>query len=277
MNIDLHCHSHFSDGQLAPDELLQRAYSNGVRCLSITDHDTLGAYQSGPLFVPSDMTLIPGIEMSAEWAGRNIHIVGLDVNPDDIALLSAVDSQQQVRIERAEQIARRLQKLGAGDLGPRARELANGASIGRPHFAHALVEAGVVRNVKEAFRKYLGTGKPGDVRNLWPSLATATNWINAAGGIAVLAHPGKYKLTRTKLNLLLDEFTAAGGRAMEVISGSQTDDETRKLAGIAAERQLLASCGSDFHRPDMQWSDLGRFPPLPASCEPVWAQWNINA
>jgi len=211
--------------------------------------------------------------LSTQWCGRGIHIVGLNVDPQDKALRDGVSRQRAIRIERANKIAARLARLGLGDSLARVREMAGPAAIGRPHFARYLVETGAVRNVGQAFKKYLGAGKPGDIRRDWSSLQSVTAWIVDAGGTAVIAHPGHYRLTRTKLVALIDEFREAGGRAIEVVSGHQDAALTAKMGRVASDHELLASCGSDFHRPEATWSDLGRFRALPAHCQPVWEHW----
>src|SRR5690625_4401574 len=185
----------------------------------------------------------------------------------------AVTAQMQRREERAERIAAVLARKGFTGTLAGARALAGREAVGRPHFARYLESTGAVRSVDEAFQKYLGNGKAGDVKQMWPELEEAVAWILAAGGTPVLAHPAKYDLTRTRLRALLDDFIAAGGRAMEVSSGQQPPTLTRDLAALCNERDLWASVGSDFHQPGQSWAMLGRYSPLPDSCEPVWRHW----
>jgi len=270
---DLHCHSNRSDGALSPEDLVMRAQANGVTYLSITDHDTLAVYLETAFDETVALTLIPGVEISTQWCGHGIHIVGLNIDPWHAGLQRGIEGQQRLRQERAEKIAQRLAKLGLGDSLERVREIAGDAAIGRPHFARYLVETGAARDARQAFRKFLGTGKPGDVRREWATLQTVTEWIVAAGGTAVIAHPGHYRLTRNKLVSLIDEFAEAGGSGIEVVSGRQDPALTARIARLAAEKGLLASCGSDFHRPDAGWADLGGFQPLPQGCRPVWDAW----
>ncbi len=270
MKVDLHTHTNASDGALSPMELLQAAADEDVELLSITDHDTLAAYES--LELPAGITLVTGIELSAEWAGRTIHIVGLDVDPDSAAALDAVDHQQRARRERARCIAERLGKHGLQlDLGA-VLARANGASIGRPHFAAELVENGSVRDFRTAFRKYLGAGKPGDVKTEWPALETVVQWIRDAGGKAVLAHPAKYRMTRTKLRCLAEDFVDAGGEAIEIVCGPQHGDVLGQLSDLARAFGLTASIGSDFHAP-AAWSRPGVDTAVPSDLTPVWATW----
>ncbi|NOX70681.1 MAG: PHP domain-containing protein [Gammaproteobacteria bacterium] len=271
MRPDLHTHTNLSDGSLSPAELVERALEKGITHLAITDHDTAKAYR----FLPTtDLTIIPGIELSTRWMKIGIHVVGLNLDLSHPAIQAGIESQQQARLERAEQIGMRLKKLGMPNLFPAATQIAGDGTIGRPHFARALVEHGHSKDMSAAFRKYLGNGKAGDVRHVWPSLTKVIHWIRESGGTAVLAHPAHYKLTATKLRELVLDFCAAGGEALEVVNGSQRPDVTKKLAELSNDHELSASCGSDFHNPDRRWSELGQFPTLPAGVTPVWKQWN---
>lgn len=272
--IDLHTHTSMSDGSLAPEEVVQLAKQRRIRMLSITDHDTIDAYATIKNRETEDLTLIPGIEFSTQWHGIGIHICGLNIDLENRDLLRGITQQNRAREDRAGEIARRLQKkLNIDDPLPAVRQIADNRNIGRPHFARHLVDIGQTPSMEVAFRKYLGNGKVGDVQDSWAGLEDITSWIRAAGGIAVLAHPLKYKLTRTRLLKLLDDFMDAGGSAMEVVNGQQDDNETGKLARICNGRELLASCGSDFHDPGLRWATLGAYSPLPESCTPVWTAW----
>jgi hypothetical protein len=268
MHIDLHTHTNFSDGKLSPDDLVQRAIANGVEILSITDHDTVNAYQHFSN-INTAITLIPGIEFSTFWNKIGIHIVGLNVDLDSEALNEAITHQHQARRARSEAIAERLEKLGIKDALHGAQQIAGNDNVGRPHFARHIVNIGAATTINHAFDKFLDS-KSGDIKKFWATMPRIVSWIRDAGGLAVLAHPLKYKLTRTKLTELLDDFIEAGGLGMEVISGKQLAHETSDLAKIGTQKNLLASCGSDFHQPDLHWSELGKYPPLPKDCKPVW-------
>ncbi|MFQ5635630.1 MAG: PHP domain-containing protein [Gammaproteobacteria bacterium] len=270
MIADLHCHSTASDGELRPRDLLQRAIEAGVDMLSITDHDTVAAYDELGTCETKGMRIITGVEFSARWRGRTIHIVGLNIDLESPVLENAVLKQNRARDRRATAIAGKLEQLGFDDTLQGARRMAGGARIGRPHFAQHLVATGQVTSIAAAFKKYLGSGKPGDIECFWPSLETAVAWVRAAGGTAVLAHPGKYRMTNAGITRLADDFTGHGGQAVEVLSGRQAPDLTRKLARLCNDRHLYASCGSDFHAPNRPWCELGRFGPLPGDCRPVW-------
>ncbi len=272
---DLHCHSNASDGILRPDELVSRAKAQQVDVLALTDHDTLQGYELARKSADElGMTLICGIELSSQWARQGIHIVGLNLDPSATAIAEAVALQQQERSSRAQEIAARLEKLGFSGALDGARRFAGEASLGRPHFARFLVEQGHVDSMNTAFKRYLGAGKIGDVRHGWPEFEQVVGWIRAAGGIAVLAHPAKYKMTRSKLHALVADFREAGGEAMEVIAGQQTAQVTDTLARVATKFGLLASCGSDFHAPNQPWQELGAFGKLPPVCRPVWCAWD---
>ena len=270
---DLHTHTTSSDGELTPDELLQRAARNGVTEMSITDHDTVSAFQRLTGNTAGLPVIIPGIEFSTTWYNRGIHILGLNIDPYCTELQSGVASQQQSRVDRAERIANKLKSCGIKNLLDKVIAQANGGTIGRPHFAQILIEEGTVATRKEAFRKFLGAGKAGDVRQFWAEMRQVINWIVNAGGTAVLAHPGHYKLTNRKLLQLAQDFKTAGGSGIEVCNGVQTADTTTKLAQLSIDLKLYASCGSDFHGGDESWSQPGRFSPLPAGCNPVWDLW----
>ncbi len=269
---DLHSHTTASDGSLDPDSLVSYAAECGVDVLAITDHDTLDAFDQIDGSAPG-IQLITGVELSTTWNRIGIHVVGLDVDPHNRMLRNGVNQQKAGRIERARIIAGRLRKLGVPDPLDDVLEIAGGACVGRPHFAEHLVATGVCRDTKTAFRKYLGAGKAGDVREGWATLKEVVQWISSAGGTAVLAHPMKYGLTKSKTRALAIDFRNAGGRAIEVVCGSQPEATTNHLARLATELGLAASCGSDFHDPGLAWSRPGAFPPLPASVSPVWETW----
>ncbi len=278
MIYDLHAHSNASDGILSPQALVSRAKDNGVDVLALTDHDTIaGIGAAREAAEACGVQLINGIELSAQWAGRGIHVVGLNIDCCRQDLIDAVDRQQGARLERAHLIGERLARAGVRGAFEGAQAHAEDSNIGRPHFAKFLVEAGYVNNFQAAFKTYLGAGKVGDVKQLWPGVEEVVGTITAAGGVAVLAHPLKYTMTRSRLCALLQEFRSSGGRAMEVISGSQTLQDTQNMAIIARQFGLYASIGSDFHAPDQPWHDLGRASHLPDGCEPVWQCWDSAA
>lgn len=269
MNVDFHSHSTCSDGALGPAALLDRAREHGVTALSITDHDTVAAYgQEG--IDASGVELVPGIELSTRWQRTGIHVVGLNIDPHSAVIREGVARHRHARTRRAERIAERLAQRGLGDCLEGARALAGAGAIGRPDFARHLVAAGHVPTVEAAFKRYLGDAVVGDVREHWADLAEVIRWIRDAGGIAVLAHPLKYRLTRSKLKRLLADFMAAGGLGLEVVSGQQLAQRTEDLARLCRELGLLASRGSDFHGPGAPWSELGRAPELPRDVTPVW-------
>jgi predicted metal-dependent phosphoesterase TrpH len=269
MKVDLHTHTSMSDGKLTPSALLDRAADKGIELLSITDHDTTAAYTTLPQ-LSSPLKLVPGIEFSTYWHKTGIHIVGLNVDLHSDVLQEAIAFQSNARQKRAEHIAANLEKQGIKDALQGAREIAgDNNNIGRPHFAAYLVKIGAAKSMNHAFDKYLDA-KSGDIKIYWADLPRIIEWVHAAGGIAVLAHPLHYKLTRTRLVELLDDFIAAGGKGLEVISGKQAADDISALGKMCVQKQLLASCGSDFHQPDQGWAELGQYPPLPKDCKPVW-------
>ncbi len=270
---DLHTHSHCSDGKLSPEELVSLAKLNNVDVLALTDHDTIDGIPAAIAAAGDGLTIIPGIEVSTLWQGRGIHIIGLQIDIHSKELKQAVSIQSDIRLGRAKTIAVRLEKAGIKGAWEGAQRYAQGGAIGRPHFAQHIIDVGYAANFAQAFKRYLGAGKIGDVKSEWPSISSAISWINAAGGIAILAHPDKYGLTRTKLYTLLQEFSDAGGRGLEVVSGNQKPDVTQKLQKAAVDFSLLASCGSDFHSPDNKWQSPGVMSPLPKNCQAIWDFW----
>lgn len=273
MRVDLHTHSQASDGSLSAVEVYRRALRQGVELLAITDHDTLTGYRQLRDCFEAGPAVVAGLELSCVWRGVGVHILGLGVSPEHAAMRFAEAHQLDARARRAEMIAARLAKAGLGDTLAAVRELAAPGQVGRPHFARHLVEQGLVADFNEAFDRYLGSGKTGDVKALWPCLPQVVGWIRSAGGVPVLAHPLKYRLTHTRLRLLLSEFQAAGGLAVEVISGRQTADQTLHMSRLCNERGLWASLGSDFHQPDLPWRELGCSGELPVGLKPVWELW----
>ena len=269
MLIDLHCHSTASDGALAPATVVARAHAQGVRVLALTDHDTLeGLAEAGQAAAAlPDMQLVPGIELSCTWGGATIHVLGFAFSPDSPALLQAMDELHHGRWSRAEEIGRRLAEKGmpGAFVGAREVQMELGDSANapaRPHFAEFLVRAGHVADRGEAFRKWLGAGKLGDVKQHWPTLERAVGTLKAAGAWISLAHPLQYDFTRSKRRRLIADFIRAGGHAVEVVNGLQPAEQTGTLSILAREFGLLVSAGSDFHAP-ADWSELGMYRPIP--------------
>ena len=251
MIIDFHTHSHASDGALSPEELVKAAMDAGVSQFAITDHDTVAGYREAAALsesFPAGFNLVSGTELSCVWGKTTIHVVGLGMDIEHPELVAGLEFLDAARAERATIIAQRLEKLGMPGGLEGARAFAGVSQIGRPDFARWMVQVGHVKDANEAFDKYLGAGKTGDVKACWPELAAVTSWITAAGGTAVLAHPLKYRFTRMKLRRLVADFQAAGGTAIEIFSGRQLPDQTEQLTRLAQECDLLVSAGSDFHR-----------------------------
>ena len=272
--FDLHTHSLQSDGTLTPAELVTRAQAAGVDVLALTDHDvTDGIAEARATAASLSMRLIAGVEISVTWQGQTVHIVGLNLDTADHALQQGLARLREFRQWRAVEIGRRLQKKRIEGAYDGARRLAKGTIVSRTHFARFLVEQGYVRGMQQAFKQFLGSGKPGHVPGQWATLGEAVSWIRSAGGQAVVAHPARYKLSAGKLQRLFGEFRECGGGAIEVISGSHPPEATQHMARLANEQDFLASAGSDYHGPEKTWMDLGRLPDLPAGCIPVWHDW----
>ncbi len=274
---DLHSHSTASDGTLRPSELVRMAAEAGVDVLALTDHDTLaGIDEAQEAAEQQGIRLIPGVEISVTWQGATVHILGLNVNPECEALQQGLVGLREYRNWRAEEIGCRLEKAGIEGAFAGACALSAGNLVSRTHFARFLVARGYARDVREVFKKYLVHGKPGHVPGKWAGLEEAVGWILQAQGTAAIAHPARYSMTRRKLRKLITAFKQAGGQALEVVSGSHSKDEYLTMARHAKDFDLFSSAGSDFHDPATPWIALGRLPPLPRGCEPVWRNFDLD-
>ena len=271
-NPDLHCHSVVSDGTLTPEVLAARAKANGVDLWALTDHDEVGGQQRAAAAAQAQgMAYLTGVEISVTFAHTTVHIVGLGFDASNIPLVQGLERTRGGRGERAREMAEQLAKAGiAGAYEGALHFVGNPELISRTHFARFLVEAGVCRDTNEVFRKYLIEGKPGFVPHRWASLGDAVRWITEAGGVAVIAHPARYRLSANEEFALFSEFKQHGGQAVEVVTGSHSAAEALSYAAMAKEFGLAASRGSDFHSPDESHTDLGTLPPLPAHVQPVW-------
>ncbi|MES9813072.1 MAG: PHP domain-containing protein [Candidatus Thiodiazotropha sp.] len=274
---DLHSHSTASDGTLSPGDLVNRAANAGVRVLALTDHDTTAGIEEALSAASScGLVLIPGVEISVSWNMHTVHIVGLNVDHDNRALQLGLRELRRFRDWRAKEIAERLGKAGIEGAYEGALAYSNGTLVSRTHFARYLVEQGLASDERRVFKHYLAKGKPGFVAGQWAELAQAVEWIHDAGGTAVVAHPARYKMTRSKLRRLFSEFVELGGEAIEVVSGSHSRDDYFRMAKHAGDFGLQASAGSDFHSPDNPWIEFGQLPLLPDNCRPVWSDWVIE-
>lgn len=274
-NFDLHCHSTASDGLLAPAELVRRAAGNGVDVLALTDHDEIcGLAEARAQAAAFSLRFIDGVEVSVSWGGITIHIVGLNIDPGNAQLRLGLQAIRQGRAERAKKMAADLARVGIpGSLEGAYAYVDNPNLIGRTHFARFLAEKRYVSDVKSAFQHYLVSGKPGYVPHQWATLEDGLAYIKAGGGVAVLAHPGRYKLTRTEMRAFLGEFRDGGGSGIEVVTSSHSTEQYLEYAILAREFGLLASRGSDFHGPGESRIDLGKLPNLAADLKPVWHDW----
>jgi 3',5'-nucleoside bisphosphate phosphatase len=282
LRYDLHTHSLCSDGTLAPAELAMRARARGVDVLALTDHDvTDGVIEAALAARPAGLTLVPGVEISVTWNNQTVHVVGLNIDVTNAALQQGLARLREFRDWRAVEIDRRLAKHRIHGALAGARRHARGAIVSRTHFARFLTEEGYVRSLAQAFRQFLTRGHSGYVPGKWATLDEAVSWVRGAGGQAVIAHPARYKLSAGKLRKLLTEFRECGGGAIEVISGAHDKDAIRHYAAIAREFGFLGSVGSDYHGPetataeDRPWAELGKLPPLPDGCIPVWQDWKL--
>ena len=272
LNADLHCHSVVSDGTLTPEALAERAQRGGVELWALTDHDEVGGQQRAAAAARAQgMAYLTGAEISVTFAGETVHIVGLGFDAQDERLRQGLQATRGGRAQRAQEMADGLAKVGiSGAYEGALQFVGNPGLISRTHFARFLVEVGVCKDTNEVFRKYLTEGKPGYVPHRWATLKNAVGWITDAGGVAVIAHPARYKFTPNEEVALFTEVKLHGGRAVEVVTGSHSAQEALKYADMAKEFDLAASRGSDFHSPDESHTDLGTLPYLPGELTAVW-------
>ena len=275
LNVDLHCHSNVSDGVLSPAAVAQYARKSGVDVWGLTDHDEVGgiaAARTAALAV--GMRFIPGVEISITWANHTVHIVGLCIDETNPVLLGGLGETRSGRDGRAREMAAQLARAGIpGAYEGALKFVGNPDLMSRTHFARFLVDCGVCASIPEVFRKYLTEGKPGYVPHRWASLGQAVGWIKSAGGIAVIAHPGRYKFSTVAEGALFDEFKELGGAAIEVVTGSHTPDQYPVYAELARRYGFLASRGTDFHAPGESRAEFALLPPLPSGVTPVWHDW----
>jgi predicted metal-dependent phosphoesterase TrpH len=275
MKVDLHCHSSVSDGVLAPAAVAAYARKGGVDVWALTDHDEVGGIKAArDAATKLGMRFVPGVEISVTWGGETVHVVGLQVNEDAPALVQGLAATRNGRDARGREIAVQLERAGIpGAYEGALKYVGNPDLLSRTHFARYLVEIGACGSTSEVFRKYLTEGKPGYVPHRWATLADAMGWIRQAGGIPVIAHPGRYRFSPVAEGALFDEFRQLGGKAIEVVTGSHTPDQYETYAEVARRYGFLASRGTDFHAPGEARIEFDKLPPLPAGLTPVWHDW----
>jgi predicted metal-dependent phosphoesterase TrpH len=272
--IDLHCHSTVSDGVLTPSEVVHHAAEQGVRVLALTDHDDVTGLSTARAVAQTHcIQFIDGVEISVTWRRRTLHIVGLKINPEYPPLLEGLASIRAGRHTRAEGMAHALEKIGIHGVLEGAYAHSKGGIISRTHFARFLIEQGYAKDTKAVFKHYLVKGKPGYFEHQWASLEDAMAWIIGSGGVAVIAHPGRYDLGRVTMLELMHEFRALGGAAIEVVTGSHSVDQYQTFAHMAKQFDLASSMGSDYHGKGQTYIEMGRLPSLPSQCVPVWHDW----
>jgi 3',5'-nucleoside bisphosphate phosphatase len=270
-NVDLHLHSTASDGMLTPRALIAFAAQRGVRVLALTDHDTTSGLDEAHASARGHgLELVAGAELSANWRGRGIHILGLAIDPEAAPLIAGLERTRSLRRDRARAMTDRLKRHGLP--GDELFDLAAGSSevVTRTHLARALVARGIVADPGEAFARWLSQGRPGHVQAKFCALEEVVGWIRAAGGHAVVAHPLRYTLSAGTRRTLLADFKAAGGAGIEVITGGQSPTQVEAATGLALRAGLAASVGSDFHDPAIPWNPPGRLATLPTCLQPIW-------
>jgi predicted metal-dependent phosphoesterase TrpH len=275
LKVDLHCHSNVSDGVLAPAAVAEYARKAGVDVWALTDHDEVGGTAAARAAAHEQgMQFVAGVEISITWANETVHIVGLRIDETNAGLVDGLARTRAGRDNRGREIAHQLALAGIeGAYEGALTYVGNPDLMSRTHFARYLVEIGACANIPDVFKKYLSEGKPGYVPHRWASLADAVGWIRGAGGIAVIAHPGRYRFSQLAQGQLFDEFKQLGGAAIEVVTGSHTPDQYSVYAQLANSYGFLASRGTDFHAPGESRIDFAKLPPLPANVKPVWHDW----
>lgn len=275
LKVDLHCHSNVSDGVLAPAAVAAYARNGGVDVWALTDHDEVGGVgRARTAALALGMRFVAGVEISVTWANQTVHLVGLQVDENNPQLLTGLAQTRSGRDARGREIATQLAAAGIPDAYEGALKfVGNPDLLSRTHFARYLVESGKCSSTSDVFRRFLTEGKPGYVPHRWASLPEAMDWIHAAGGTAVIAHPGRYKFNQTAEDALFDEFRQLGGTAIEVVTGSHTPDQYAEYAEVARRYGFLASRGTDFHAPGESRVEFDALPPLPSGLTPVWHDW----
>jgi 3',5'-nucleoside bisphosphate phosphatase len=277
LNVDLHCHSNVSDGALAPAAVAARAKAGGVDVWALTDHDEIdGIPEARAAAKALGMTYVTGVEISVTWAARTVHIVGLHFDETNQDLVHGLANTRSGRERRAHEMAAQLAQVGIPNAFEGAlKHVGNPDLISRTHFARYIIEIGICKDVAEVFGNYLIEGKPGFIPHRWATLKDAVSWIRGAGGIAVVAHPGRYDFSDLEQDVFFTEFKRWGGTGVEVVTGSHTEEEYSRFAAVAKNYGLLASRGSDFHAPGESHIELGALPPLPPTVIPVWHDWRM--
>lgn len=275
LKVDLHCHSNISDGVLAPAAVAAYARKAGVDVWALTDHDEISGIPAARVAaVELGMQFVAGVEISITWAGQTVHIVGLQIDENNLGLVNGLNQTRSGRDARGREIARQLDLAGIpGAYEGALKFVGNPDLMSRTHFARYIVETGKCANIPDVFKKYLSEGKPGYVEHRWATLAEAVGWIRGAGGVAVIAHPGRYRFSDMAQGVLFDEFKQLGGVAIEVVTGSHSPDQYPEYARLANDYGFLASRGTDFHAPGESRVDFAALPPLPGNVKPIWHDW----
>ncbi len=256
--VDLHTHSNASDGVLTPAALIAYAAERGVRVLGLTDHDTVsGIAEATAAGARHGVEVIPGVELSTQVDGREVHILGYLVDSDDAALISCLGELAARRRTRIERMVARLGEIGVPVSLARVFALSGQGSVGRPHVARAMIEHGYVADVSEAFDHYLGMGRPGYVpRDPFPP-EEAVGLVRHAGGVPVLAHP----VTTGDIEGTIARLLPAGLLGLEVYYGEYDDEMRNGLRATADRHSLIPTGGSDFHAPGFKpGRDMGQAP-----------------
>ncbi|MCI8507023.1 MAG: PHP domain-containing protein [Lachnospiraceae bacterium] len=254
--IDLHVHSSASDGSLTPEEVVDLAKHAGLTSFALTDHDTVKGVERALNHAAKikDIEVIPGTELSCYYNDREIHIVGLFINHKDETFLNELQKLEQARKARNEKMVQNFVDAGIPITLDELKHGNPNSVITRAHFARVLIEKGICKDKTEVFDKYLGIGCPFYLPKPKVTPEHVIRLINHAGGIAILAHPYSYKLSKTEIEHMLDDLIPVGLSGMECYYSTYDDGQMQELRNIAHEKKLLISGGSDFHgtiKPDI--------------------------
>jgi len=272
MAIDLHLHTHFSDGTFSPEELAAHAARHGLQAVALTDHDTVeGCPRMQAACEAEGLEFLPGSELTAEWEGHELHLLGYGLDIDHARLLRELARFQKVRQNRIHEMAARLNRMGVGLQAEAVFELANCRSPGRPHVARALVQGGFCHSMDEAFERFLKWGKPAWVPKCKMSATAAIDLVHEAGGVVVMAHPG---LNRT--DSCIPALVEAGLDGLECFHSKHSTPMSEHYLQVAEQHGLLVTGGSDCHGRSKGRPLIGSVRVPYAHLEALRRRWNAH-
>ncbi|RSE32547.1 PHP domain-containing protein [Acinetobacter junii] len=276
--VDLHTHTHISDGTFSPEQLVQAAVDLKIHMLAVTDHDTMDGLSSARKYAQDhDIQIISGVEISSQWSRPNtkksygVHIVALNMQ-DETPIQAMLENQKKVRAERAKVICDLLEKCIDFDIYPDVIAKVDGQAdrVTRTHIARTLVEKNIVSRPQQAFDRFLKEGKKAFVKFEGLGLKDTIDVIHASQGFAVLAHPTRYDLSATNIRYLIELFAEAGGDAVELPPSIEPASTRQMVDRMIQQFDLAVSIGSDFHGENMPWIKLGNTPRVKEGQIGIW-------